>query len=292
MDWSERRDSFRALIESDRCVRMASVHDPLAGRAAEDLGFEVGTITGSSAALAVLGVPDHMLLTMTELAQQVLRVNRACVLPLMIDADDGYGNALNVMRTVEELETAGAAAITIEDTLLPRPYGPSDEGRLRPIEDGIGRMRAAITARQDKRLVIVGRTPAITFTSLDDAITRCVAYEKVGVDAIFLGGAESRQHIEAVRAAIGVPMILGGNGYDDASYDLAYLASQGVRLSSQGHQPIRAAIQAVYGALQALQAGENPRALKGVASAELVARLTRESDYKRWTQEFLGSSKT
>lgn len=288
MDWGSRRERFRALLEGNTCVHMASVHDPLAGRIAEELEFEVGTMTGSSASLAILGAPDHMLITLTELAQQVFRVSRACNLPLLIDADDGYGNALNVRRTVEELETAGVAALTIEDTVLPRPYGSSGQGRVHPIEESVGRMRAALSARQDKRLVIAGRTSAITLTTLDDAIARCIAYEKAGVDAIFLGGAKSREHIEAVSSAIHVPLFLGGEGYDGALYELSYLADRGVRLSSQGHQPIRAAVQAIYETHKALREGANPKNLEGIASAELMARVSREADYGRWTRKFLG----
>lgn len=288
MDWGNRRDRFRAHLAGDSCVTMASVHDALAGRMAEDLGFEVGTITGSSASLAVLGDPDHMLITMSEFAQQILRVNRACNLPLMVDGDDGYGNALNVMRTVEELETAGVAAITIEDTVLPRPFGSTGAGTMRSIEEGVGRMRAALAARQDSRLVIAGRTPAITFSTLEEAIERCVAYEKAGVDAIFLGGAKSREQIEAVSAALRVPLFLGGDGYDASKYDLSYLASQRVRLSSQGHLPIRAAIQATYDTLKALRDGADPKELPGIASGELMTQVTRAGEYARRTKDYLG----
>lgn len=288
MDWGPRRERLRAILEGDRCVFMASVHEALAGRMAEDLGFEVGTITGSTASLAVLGEPDHMLITLSELTEQVLRVNRACNLPLMVDGDDGYGNALNVMRTVAELETAGAAAITIEDTVLPQPFGGVEKAAMRPIEEGVGRMRAALEARQDPRLVIAGRTPALAFTTVDDAIARCTAYEKAGVDAIFAGGAASRDHIEAVSAALSVPLFLGGDGYDAAKYDLAYLASQRVRLSSQGHMPIRAAIQAMYDTLKALRDGADHKSLPGIASADLLKQVSRAGEHDRRIKDYLG----
>ena len=129
---------------------------------------------GSTASLTVLGAPDLILITLSEFAGQAYRINRAFDLPLLVDADHGYGNALNVMRTVQELETAGVAALTIEDTVLPRPYGAG--GRpLTSIEEGVGRMRAALAARQDPDLVIVGRTIAMGATGTDDALARAKA---------------------------------------------------------------------------------------------------------------------
>src|ERR671938_2028048 len=127
MHWTERRERFRAILAGPRCVHPGSVYDAISARIAEDLGFEVGMFAGSTASLAVLGAPDLIVLTLTEFAGQAYRINRAGGLALLVDSDHGYGNALNVKRTVEELETAGVAALTIEDTLLPRPYGPSEK---------------------------------------------------------------------------------------------------------------------------------------------------------------------
>jgi carboxyvinyl-carboxyphosphonate phosphorylmutase len=112
---------------------------------------------------------------------------------LLVDADHGYGNALNVMRTVQELETAGVSALTIEDTVLPRLYGA---GRgLTSIEEGVGRMRAALAARQDPDLAIVGRTIAIGSTSTEDALARAKAYAEGGVDAFFFVGIKDRAQL-------------------------------------------------------------------------------------------------
>ena len=107
MDWTERRERLRALIAGPRCIYPGSVYDAISARIAEDLGFEAGMFAGSIASFAVLGAPDVVVLTLTEFAQQAYRINRAGKLPLLVDADHGYGNALSVKRTVEELETAG-----------------------------------------------------------------------------------------------------------------------------------------------------------------------------------------
>src|SRR5712671_6513326 len=186
--WSKRRKQFRAILEADACVHPASVHDPISARIAVDLGFETGMFAGSVASLTVLGAPDLIVLTLSEFAGQAYRINRAGGLPLMVDADHGYGNALNAKRTVEELETAGVAGITIEDTLLPTPYGAT-ETKLIPIQEGVGKMKAALAGRQDPRLVVVGRTSALGITGLADTIARLKAYEEAGADMLFMAGA-------------------------------------------------------------------------------------------------------
>ena len=198
MDWTERRERFRALLAGNRCVHTGSVYDAITARIAEELGFEVGIFSGSVGSMAVLGAPDLVVLTLSEFAAQAYRICRAGNLCLLVDADHGYGNALNVRRTVEELETSGVCALSIEDTLLPRPYGTSSKPTLIPIEEGIGKMKAALSARQDKKLVIAGRTSALQLTSLDDAMRRAKAYEAAGVDAIFLAGGVTVEAIEAI----------------------------------------------------------------------------------------------
>ena len=160
MNWTGRREQLRALLESDSCFYPASVFDPMSARIAEDLGFEIGMLAGSVASLTVLGAPDLIVLTLSEFAQQVYRINRAGELPVLVDADHGYGNALNVKRTVEELESAGVAALTIEDTDLPQPFRTLGSSRLLSVEEGVGKMKAALAGRSDHSLVVSGRTSA------------------------------------------------------------------------------------------------------------------------------------
>ena len=285
MDWTERRERYRAVIEGERCIHPGSVYDPISARIAEDLGFEVGMLGGSIASMAVLGAPDLIVMTLTEFAGQVYRICRAGDLALMCDADHGYGNALNVMRTVEELEAAGVAALTIEDTELPPPYG-AEGPRLLTLDEGVGKMKAALAARSDPRLAIVGRTSAVTIADMEDAMRRIAAYQEAGVDAVFLTGIRTRTQVERIRATVGIPVILGAAGPEIA--DLDYLAGNGVRICLQGHQPFMAAVEAVHASLKALREGTPPAELKGVASPELMQRVTRDGDYKRRMKEFLG----
>ena len=287
MNWTDRRRRFRAILAGDRCVHPGSVYDPISARIAEDLGFELGMFAGSTASLTVLGAPDLIVLTLSEFAAQAYRINRAGGLPLMVDADHGYGNALNVKRTVEELETAGVAGMSIEDTDLPTPHGTT-KPRLTAIAEGAGKMKAALAGRQDPLLAIAGRTSAVQITGLDDAIARAKAYEAVGVDALFMVGVRTRAELDAISAATRLPLILGG-GTPELS-DRDYLASRRVRIALQGHQPFAAAVKAVHDTLKALRDGTPPSKLQGVADAELMKRVTRDADYTKWTKEFLGGS--
>ncbi|MFI5000779.1 MAG: oxaloacetate decarboxylase [Reyranellales bacterium] len=285
MHWTDRRKRFRAVLSGERCVHPGSVYDPISARIAEDLGFELGMFAGSTASLTVLGAPDLIVLTLSEFAGQAYRINRAGGLPLMVDADHGYGNALNVKRTVEELETAGVAGMSIEDTDLPTPHGTT-KPRLTSIAEGVGKMKAALAGRQDPLLAIAGRTSAVAISGLDDAIARAKAYEAVGVDALFMVGIKTRAELDAISAATKLPLIMGGGGGDLGDKD--YLASRRVRIALQGHQPFAAAVKAVHDTLKALRDGTPPGKLTGIADAELMKRVTREADYTKWTKEFLG----
>jgi carboxyvinyl-carboxyphosphonate phosphorylmutase len=283
MHWTDRRERYRSLIGGNECLHPGSVFDAISARIAEDLGFEVGMFAGSTGSLSVLGAPDLIVLTLTEFAAQAYRINRAGKLPLMVDADHGYGNALNVMRTIQELETAGVAGIMIEDTVLPRAFGEKKPSLI-SIEEGIGKMRAALKAREDKSLTIIGRTSAAAVTSPQDALARAKAYQKVGVDAMFFAGGATKEVLEMLHAELTIPIMLGGGG---GNLDKAWLGSMGVRIALQGHQPFAAAVQGVYNTLKALRDGTKPSELTGIASAETMAKVTRSGDYKSWTDEFL-----
>jgi carboxyvinyl-carboxyphosphonate phosphorylmutase len=284
MHWTDRRQRFRALLEGDQCIHPGSVFDPISARIAEELGFECGMFAGSIASFTVLGAPDLIVLTLSEFAAQAYRINRAGKLPLLVDADHGYGNALNVMRTVQELETAGVAAMCIEDTLLPRAFGEKKPSLI-SLEEGVGKMRAALAAREDPSFVIVGRTSAAALTGTEDLLRRAKAYEAAGVDALFFAGGVTREQLDALHAEVKLPLMMGG-GRD--GLERGYLASRRVRVALQGHQPFSAAVQAVYNTLKALREGAKPSELPGIASAELMRRVTRDGDYKSWTEKFLG----
>jgi carboxyvinyl-carboxyphosphonate phosphorylmutase len=235
--------------------------------------------------LAVLGDPDIALITLTELAEQMRRMSRAAQLPVLVDADHGYGNALNVRRTVQELDAAGAGGLTIEDTLLPQVFGEK-KTQLISLEEGVGKMKAAASGRGDPTLVILARTGALSITSLGDAIERARAYQETGVDGLFFTGIKSRDEVEAISEATRLPIVLGGA--PEEMIDLDWLSSRRVKIALQGHAPIAAATQAVYDTLKALREGTLPKQLKGLASAELTNRVTREAETKARLAAFVG----
>jgi carboxyvinyl-carboxyphosphonate phosphorylmutase len=161
-----------------------------------------------------------------------------------------------------------------------------DKEGLSSVEEGTGKMKAALSARQDKNLVIAGRTSALAIANLDQAVKRAKAYEAAGVDAIFLAGGVTVEALEVVSSAIKIPLILGGGSSQLG--DLDRLAAHRVRVALQTHAPFSAAVQAVYDTLKALREGVPPRELKNIAPPELMRRVTRADDYQQWTRDFLG----
>ena len=285
MDWNERRTRFREHMEGNTCLRPGSVFDPISARIAEDLGFEIGMFAGSVASLTVLGAPDLIVLTLKEFAEQAYRICRAGNLPLMVDADHGYGNALNVRRTVEELETAGVSGMSLEDTDLPQTYGVDGRAQLISIEEGTAKLRAALDARQDPKLFIAGRTSAATITSLEDAVTRAKAYEAAGVDAMFFTGLKTPGEIDVVSDALSIPIILGST--PPALNDFDYLAAKGVRIALQGHTPFLAAVKTVYDTLKDIRDGAHPEDLEHRLAPEVLNQVTRNEAYQQWIKTYL-----
>ncbi len=281
---------LRDVLAGGRCVTAASLFDPMSARIADRIGFEVGVMGGSVASFAVLGDPDLMLLTLTELAEQTRRICRAGRLCVIVDGDHGYGNALSVMRTVRELQAAGAAGLTIEDTLLPRAYGSPAQPGLLPLEEGVGKMKAALEARAESGgdgPLILGRTSAVSITGIEDAVRRLTAYREAGVDGLFLPGLKQREELDRIAEAVALPIVLGG--CHERLADPAYLASRNVRIWMGGHQAFAAAVQAVYDTLSDVHAGRMPSQLQDLASPDLMAALTRTEYFEEKTARFLGA---
>ncbi|HEU5018353.1 MAG TPA: isocitrate lyase/phosphoenolpyruvate mutase family protein [Pseudolabrys sp.] len=293
MSPSNPRAKFRAILNGNTCISPASVFDPISARIAEQLGFELGMLAGSTASLAVLGAPDLLLITLTEFAEQARRICRAMALPLLVDADHGYGNALNVERTIAELESAGVAAATIEDTMLPAAFGASGKSALISIDEGRGKMRAALTARRDESFAVVGRTSAPIICGIEDTVQRLAAYEQAGVDALFIVGLKSIADLEIIAQATSLPLILGNAGGDLEGADLA---AYRVRILLQGHLPIMAAAQAVYDTLKALRDGKKPAEISNSNWTQLMRGVTQAKDYDQKARLYLspgaGGSRT
>lgn len=260
----------------------ASVYDAMSGRVAEQVGYELGMLGGSVAAAAALAAPDLTVITLTELAGVVRSICRNSNLALFVDADHGYGNALSVRRTIEELEHAGASGCSIEDTLLPARFGAKGE-EIISTEEMVGKLKAAVAARQDANFIIAGRSTSVRHEGLDAAITRLKAYAATGVDLIFPIGVESLDQIRAIREAVGLPIMLG---MAPTFASREELAQAGVRIMLQGHLPYAAAIETFRGVYEHLFAGGAPDALKPrLPAPEFLDAVLQGPDYKAWRKQ-------
>ncbi|WP_438765747.1 isocitrate lyase/PEP mutase family protein [Kushneria sp. TE3] len=274
------RYQFRDLLAREDCFFTASTFDPMSARIAADLGFEVGILGGSVASLQVLAAPDFALITLSEFVEQATRIGRVARLPIIADADHGYGNALNVMRTITELERAGVAALTIEDTLLPAKYGRKSTD-LVPLEEGVGKIRAALEARIDPAMAILARTNAGVL-STEDATTRAMAYERAGADGICMVGIRDFDHLEAIAQHLTIPLMLVT--YDNPELrDRERLARAGVRVVVNGHGAYFAAIKATYDCLR-----EQRQIADGNLNAsELSTRYSTLEDNREWARRYM-----
>jgi carboxyvinyl-carboxyphosphonate phosphorylmutase len=296
MNDTERRGRLRALMARNECASPACIYDPLSARIAEGVGYQVGVLPGSVISSTLLAAPDYVLHTLTEAAVQVRRITRVSDLSVFVDADHGYGNALNVMRTIEELEHAGVAALSIEDTSLPIAFGQAaGQERLISLEEATGKIAAAVAARRDPSLVIVARTSSLVLEDTQRAIARVQAYAKAGADAIYpaisvagkdiSGSPDFGALMRRLHEVAKLPIFLS---VGKAKISREELAACGVRLAAQGLQPVGAMVKALYDTYAHLHRGGAPGELASkVASAAQMEELTGSARYKQWRQDFM-----
>jgi 2-methylisocitrate lyase-like PEP mutase family enzyme len=196
---------LREILSRDKATILPAVGDPLSALLARAEGYEGVMVSGNATSATRLGMPDVGLLTMTENADNVARIFDATGLPVFADADTGYGNAITVKRTIREFERAGAAAIMIEDQVSPKRCGMLAGKALIPVAEMEDKLRAAVDARRDADLVIVGRTDARSVEGLDAAIERACRYAEAGADAIFVQGPRGEDEAERLVAEIDRP---------------------------------------------------------------------------------------
>ncbi|MBK5436980.1 oxaloacetate decarboxylase [Pseudomonas sp. TH32] len=276
------RRSFRELLASQHCFHTASVFDPMSARIASDLGFEVGILGGSVASLQVLAAPDFALITLSEFVEQATRIGRVAQLPVIADADHGYGNALNVMRTVQELERAGVSALTIEDTLLPAQFGRKSTDLI-STEEGVGKVKAALEARVDSQLSIIARTNAAVLP-VEDVIHRTKAYQEAGADGICMVGIRDFDHLEQIAEGLTVPLMLVTYANPNLN-DNERLAKLGVRIVVAGHSAYFASIKATYDSLR--EQRNLTRSTSNLTASELTHTYTFPDTYVNWAKEFM-----
>ena len=196
----------RSLRKSGQLV-MPGVYDALSARIATKTGFEVIFISGYSLAATMLGEPDFGILTQTEMLSAAQRICSVTDLPVIVDADTGYGNAINVIRTVDELIRIGAAGMFLEDQVWPKRCGHMKGKQVIPLEEQLKKLQAAIDAKRNRDFFIVARTDARQALGLNEAITRGIAFKKAGADAVFIEAPETKEEMLEIARRVPGPLV-------------------------------------------------------------------------------------
>ena len=198
---------LRKLLSRDEILVAPGAHDPLVAKIIEKEGFEAVYMTGYGTSASILGQPDVGFLTQTEMAYRAANIVEAVNVPVIADADTGYGNAINVQRTVRLYEKAGVACIQLEDQVAPKKCGHMLGREIISQEEMIGKIKAACDARIDDDLMIMARTDARTNYGIDAAIERGRAYEEAGADIIFIESPESVEEMKKITSSFRVPVL-------------------------------------------------------------------------------------
>jgi 2-methylisocitrate lyase-like PEP mutase family enzyme len=227
--------AFRALLAKPGCTMSVAAHDALLAKLVQQAGFSSISVSGSAVAASYLGMPDMGFLNLSDMAAVVRRMTAAVEIPVVVDADTGYGNAMSVVRTVRELEQAGAAGIIIEDQIDYKKCGMIETGHpVIPAEEHAAKIRSACRARSDPDFVVGARTDAAHDLGLDEAIRRAFLYAEAGADLVHIEVNGTREDIDRIaRARIPVPLKASmDEGKSIANIELPVLAAAGFRLAS------------------------------------------------------------
>lgn len=198
---------IRELLKTTSFLLMPGVYDALSAKIAARAGFEVVFTTGYSLSATLLGEPDFGLLTQTEMLAAAQRICTVVDQPVIVDADTGYGNAINVIRTVKELVRVGAAGLFLEDQVWPKRCGHMKGKQVIPLAEQLKKLRAAIDAREGGDLFIVARTDARQALGLSDAVRRGVAFKEAGADAVFIEAPETREEMQEIARNVPGPLV-------------------------------------------------------------------------------------
>jgi methylisocitrate lyase len=201
------RKQLRQMLSSGEILVAPGVHDGLSARIIEQEGFKALYMTGYGTSASMLGKPDVGLLTLTEMAARASRLADAVNIPLIADADTGYGNAVNVTRTVREYEKAGVACLQLEDQVAPKKCGHMTGREVISRDEMVGKIKAACDARRDDDLMIMARTDARTTHGIEEALERGKAYEEAGADIVFIESPESEDEMKMITSAFNVPVL-------------------------------------------------------------------------------------
>lgn len=252
---AERRKGFRARMARRDAMILPGAGNALTARVIADQGFDAVYVTGAGIANTYLGAPDIGLVTLTELAGTVSAIAEITDLPLVVDIDTGFGNAINAQRTVRMIERAGAAAMQIEDQVFPKKCGHFAGKAVIPLTEAVSKVKAAVDARDDPNTMIIARTDARALEGLEAALDRAEAFIEAGADMTFVEAPTSIDEMRAITARLSVPqvanMVVGGK---TPLTPQAELADLGFSLVLYANTPLQAAMRAMSEVLGALKA--------------------------------------
>ncbi|SNQ48362.1 2,3-dimethylmalate lyase [Frankia canadensis] len=254
MSGADHRARLRALLDAPGAAIVPGAPDALTARLVEQAGFPAVYLSGAGFANVELGVPDVGLVSLTEIAEQTERIREAVDIPLVVDADTGFGGPLNVHRTVKLLERRGASALQLEDQVFPKRCGHFEGKEVVSAADMVARLHAAVDARTDENLIIIGRTDARATDGLDEAIERALRYKEAGADVLFVEAPRDRAEIERVARELPGPLLLniveGGrtpmipaDELGALGYSLVLYANAAMRGAMRGAQLVLASLR-------------------------------------------------
>jgi 2-methylisocitrate lyase-like PEP mutase family enzyme len=274
---------LRELLADPDLVVAPGAWDGMTARLVEQAGFPAVYMTGAGTS-AAKGFPDYGLLTLTEMAENAGVMARSIATPLIADADTGYGNELNVTRTVREFEGRGVAAIHIEDQVSPKRCGHLDGKQVTSAEEFVAKVRAAVAARRDPDFIIIARTDARAVIGFDEAVARAKAALAAGADMAFVEAVEAREELAAVPQLVGGPCLLNMvPGGKTPAVTLAEAQALGYRLAILPGLLLRAVILAADQTLRGLkETGAPPSAPAGAAPGAAVAATFRRFGADEW----------
>lgn len=248
------RQQLRALIQARRGALVPGAFNALSAKVAEDLGFEAIYVTGAGVTNMWLGLPDQGFMGLHEIAEHTARIRDAVALPLIVDADTGFGNALNVYHSVRTLERAGADCIQLEDQLAPKRCGHFSGKQVISAEEAVGKIKAAADARRDADLLIMARTDAAAVHGFEAAVERAQRFAEAGADLLFVEAVTSAEHIRALPGLLPVPqlmnMVIGGKTPIVGADELAALGYGIVLYANAALQGALTGMQNALGALR------------------------------------------
>lgn len=245
---------LREIVEARRGTLLPGAGNALAARIIEDLGYEVAYVSGAGVTNTWFGMPDLGFMGLTDIANHTAAIRDAVELPLIVDADTGFGNALNVRHTVRTLERAGANAMQLEDQVMPKRCGHFSGKAIVETGEMIGKIKAAVDARHSQDFLIMARTDARAVHGFEAAVERCHAFEEAGADIIFLEAPESVEELRAMPGAVASPqlvnLVVGGKTPILPTAEFAQMGFSLVLYANVALQAAMAGMQAALGTLK------------------------------------------